>query len=260
MIRKIKGIAIILLILLLSQFILPAFSFAIDAHVLNGRVVVSGLNPKDTQKLTLERKENGDEKPYNINNETEILPLSSKGEYTIEILKHEQLDRYRVIEKISIKASDVDDAFLHSSQPVYFKETDKAVHLVKYLTSGKTTDIDKLRACYDYIVKNIKYDKDKINRIDGNYVPNSDLTVENKSGICYDYAALLAVMLRSQGIKTKLVKGYKNGIDEYHAWNEVFINGKWFTIDTTFDAAYVQAGINIAMIKNSSEYTKTSEE
>ena len=53
LIRKIKGIAIILLILLLSQFILPAFSFAIDAHVLNGRVVVSGLNPKDTQNLTI---------------------------------------------------------------------------------------------------------------------------------------------------------------------------------------------------------------
>ena len=41
-------------------------------------------------------------------------------------------------------------------------------------------------------------------------------------GICFDYASLMAALLRSQGIPTKLVVGYSG--DAYHAWISVYLD------------------------------------
>jgi transglutaminase-like putative cysteine protease len=65
------------------------------------------------------------------------------------------------------------------------------------------------------------------------YTPDTDKALEMKKGICFDYAAVVATMLRSQNIPTKLVFGYApNG--EYHSWNEVFVNGTWMHLDATW--------------------------
>ena len=79
-------------------------------------------------------------------------------------------------------------------------------------------------------------------------LPVVDETLESKKGICFDYAALLAAMLRSQQIPTRLGTG--NTTIEYHAWVEVYIEGKgwinpdillhakkWSRMDPTFDAS-----------------------
>ena len=44
--------------------------------------------------------------------------------------------------------------------------------------------------------------------------------LEKKSGICFDYAALMTGMLRSQGVPCKLVVGYAGTV--YHAWISVW--------------------------------------
>ena len=90
-------------------------------------------------------------------------------------------------------------------------------------------------------------------------MPNIEQTLKSKSGICYDYAALMAGMLRSLNIPTKLVKGYKNDLNNYHAWNEVLIEDKWVIIDTTYDAAFVKANREVDMIKSLNEYNKIRE-
>lgn len=79
------------------------------------------------------------------------------------------------------------------------------------------------------------------------------------SGICYDYSALFAGMLRSLGIPTKLVKGYKNDMREYHAWNEVLVGENWVIIDTTYDAALNSQKNKPNMYKSTSEYSKQRE-
>jgi len=35
-------------------------------------------------------------------------------------------------------------------------------------------------------------------------------------------------MLRSVGVPAKMVKGYTTNFKEYHAWNEVYVNDKWY--------------------------------
>ena len=46
----------------------------------------------------------------------------------------------------------------------------------------------------------------------------------------------------------------KSDITSYHAWNEVYLKGKWEIIDTTYDSAYAEKTVAINMIKNASDY------
>jgi len=90
------------------------------------------------------------------------------------------------------------------------------------------------------------------------YLPDIEKTYLEETGICYDYAALFAAMLRSIGIPTKLVKGYsKENPEVYHAWNEVLINGTWIVVDTTLDAS--EPKDKTQMSKTSSDYLKVYE-
>ena len=61
-------------------------------------------------------------------------------------------------------------------------------------------------------------------------------------------------MLRSVDVPTKLIMGYKDDIESYHAWNEVYLDGQWMVMDTTYDAAYAQKDVPINMIKANKEY------
>ena len=75
-----------------------------------------------------------------------------------------------------------------------------------------------------------------------------DETLQEKTGICFDYAALMTAMLRTQGIPTRLVIGYAGEL--YHAWisvyikdvgwidNIIYFDGKeWSRMDPTLAAA-----------------------
>lgn len=119
------------------------------------------------------------------------------------------------------------------------------------LTETETFDV-----LYTYVIENIKYDYDKINGLSYDYIPNIDEILEDGIGICYDYSVLLASMLRSQNIPTKLVKGYADFTDVYHAWNEVYIASEdtWMVIDTTFDAYYLHANQKFETAKSADDY------
>ena len=58
--------------------------------------------------------------------------------------------------------------------------------------------------------------------------------LKKKKGICFDYAALMTGMLRSQGVPCKLVVGYAG--TAYHAWISVWVDGKgWIDNVIYFD-------------------------
>ena len=207
--------------------------------------------------------EKGSEKYYySLNKTDEVIPLQlGKGTYTVKILKNTSGDKYKVIQKQDINITDgnSNSIYLASTQQVYWEDKDKVIELAQNLTKDKKTDREKIESVYKYIVNNIKYDYNKIKGLTSDYVPEIDKTLVYKSGICYDYASLFAGMLRSQGIPSKLVKGYKNDLKEYHAWNEVFLDGNWIIIDTTYDAALKKSNVKISMIKEETEYNKVRE-
>ena len=63
------------------------------------------------------------------------------------------------------------------------------------------------------------------------YVPDPDATLASGTGICFDYASLGAAMLRSLGIPCQVITGYVSPDDVYHAWNMVYIDGEWISVE-----------------------------
>ena len=90
---------------------------------------------------------------------------------------------------------------------------------------------------YEFVVKHMRYDNELARTVERGYLPSADASLESGKGICFDYAALLAVMLRSEGISTRMPIGTVTPENLYHAWNSVFLEGKWVWMDPTLDGS-----------------------
>lgn len=196
---------------------------------------------------------------YNITSNQPIsIPLQmGNGTYKISILQNVTGSTYKMLysEEITASVTNKEEMFIYSNPNVNFSPGMAAISEYNQFLSDQGSKSDKLKKLYEDIVKNYRYDEGKVAAITNTeYVPNIDNMYRVKSGICYDYAALFGAVLRSQGIPAKLVMGYNPEIAEFHAWNEVYIDGRWLTIDTTYDAAYAQAGLPYSMEKDGSKF------
>lgn len=189
--------------------------------------------------------------------DTEWFPLQlGNGTYEITIAEQASGNKFRVAanKKIQVKIERAADVFLNSVQTIEWTPDDKAIVKADQLTRNSKSDEAKVAAIYRYIVNNVRYDKKLAEEAKPGYMPDIGRTFDSNKGICYDYAVLFAAMLRAEGIPAKLVMGTSNTVDEYHAWNEAYVDGKWVVIDTTVDATYAQAGKKISMAKNPDDY------
>jgi hypothetical protein len=107
-----------------------------------------------------------------------------------------------------------------------------------------TTDMEKAKALHDWVATNITYDNDTLKKIQGTggemtsaIAPMTSVSVlDSKTGICYGYSELYAALGRAAGLQTRMVTGNVKGWTLEHEWNEVLIDGRWVTVDTTWDA------------------------
>lgn len=194
---------------------------------------------------------------YNLSNSEEYVnfPLQmGNGAYQVAVYENTSGTKYRKLTSKSFTVTIQDEkvVYLNSIQEISFDEEDAAVLLAaqmkeeattaKRASTGdplaKLTERELIDLYYNYVVQNIQYDYDKIDGLEYNYLPRNNATLETKTGICYDYSSLLASMLRSQGVPTKLIKGYTTWTSVYHAWNEIYLEdeGRWVIVDTTYDA------------------------
>lgn len=206
-------------------------------------------------KVMVEHK--GEKYFYDMLDSSESFSLQmGDGSYTVAILEQVNGQKYKVLNKktVTFKNSS-EEVYLSSIQNVEWNDNLAAIKKAKELTRNAKTDQEKVQAIYSYVVKNVKYDYAKISQMDGSYIPSVTSTFESNKGVCYDYAALFAAMLRSVDVPTKLVKGYKSDIASYHAWNQVYVNGQWITVDTTYDSGLLANGIEYKMVKADSEYS-----
>lgn len=190
------------------------------------------------------------------------IPLNlGEGSYKIRLLRNIEGSRYAVEKSATVtyQSDTTNNVYLLSIPTIQFDSSMTAIKKAAALTSNKTTAYDKLSAIYDYVVKNISYDYDKLDNLPNGYVPDIEATYASKKGICYDFASLFAAMCRSQGIPCKLVKGYTVKTAGFHAWNEVYINGEWKIIDTTADSVYRAKGLSYSMFKSQSYVTSITQ-
>ena len=162
----------------------------------------------------------------------DTFPLTAgNGSYALQVLENVAGDTYTVSLAQSINVSIEDEflPFLYPNQYVNFHTDSKAVSKGSDLAQDTYSDLDVVQDIYNYVIKNISYDTEKAQNVSYGYVPDVDDTLSSKKGICFDYAALMTSMLRSQNIPTKLEVGYSG--DAYHAWISTYIDDKGWVDD-----------------------------
>lgn len=180
----------------------------------------------------------------------ETFPLSSgDGYYDVTIYENISGTNYAtcLYADLEVQISDTFGPFLYPNQYVNFNADSKVVAKGQELAEGASSDLEVITRVYDYITQNITYDYAKASDPPTGYTSDVDAILTSGTGICLDYAAVMASMLRSQRIPTRLEVGYAQ--DAYHAWISIYtadtgwLNGiiefdgnVWTLVDPTFGA------------------------
>lgn len=163
---------------------------------------------------------------YNLTgSEYAAFPLSAgDGSYEITILENVFDSNYVICltTVIDVTLSNEFGPYLYPNQYCSFDASTYAVTLAEELAAPANTDLDVITSIYNYIIDSISYDYDKAATVPSGYIPDVDETLKTGKGICLDYAAVMAGMLRSQRIPTRLEVGYAG--DLYHAWISAYID------------------------------------
>ena len=213
---------------------------------------LTAVSDSQDQKMNVQlTDENGTVYSYFISpGESAVIPFSS-GSGNYQICCYQQIDgtQYAALFANTLEVSLENEflPFLYPNQYVNFSPESEASKLALSMVSEDTSDVVALQAIYDYVTENLTYDYDLADTVESGYLPDVDATLESKKGICFDYAALTAAMLRSRDIPCKLQIGYSGTVK--HAWVSVYIRSKgwvdkavefsgdsWSRMDPTFDS------------------------
>ena len=167
-----------------------------------------------------------------------VYPLQmGDGAYTVRVMEQVEDDLYalRFGVEIDVKLADETVPFLYPNQYVWYDAESATVQKARELARGMTDPTQIAEAFYKFVVKHMRYDNELARTVERGYLPSADASLESGKGICFDYAALLAVMLRSEGIPTRVMIGNVTPENIYHAWNNVFLDGEWVWMDPTLD-------------------------
>jgi len=169
-----------------------------------------------------------------------VYPLQMGDDaYTVRVMEQVEDDLYalRFGVEIDVKLADETVPFLYPNQYVWYDADSATVQKARELVRGLTDQTLIAEAFYEFVVKHMRYDNELARTVERGYLPSADASLESGKGICFDYAALLAVMLRSEGIPTRMLIGTVTPENLYHAWNSVFLEGKWVWMDPTLDGS-----------------------
>lgn len=122
-------------------------------------------------------------------------------------------------------------------------------NIISTLSGNAYKDIVKI---HDYLIDNNEYDKTYKSL--GTYTIYGSLI--KHTSVCEGYAKALKYLLNSAGIKCELLQGTAintSGTKETHAWNAVYLDEKWYLIDSTWDDPIIIGGGSIT-IRNKYKY------
>ena len=200
------------------------------------------------------------------------VPLSDgSGSYSVNVFKNISGTQYSGVLAANISAQLTDEfaPFIRPNQYVNYSDSvsPNTIAKAKELAGGESDPLKKVENIYNFVVSSLTYDDNKAATVQSGYLPVLDTVLSTKKGICFDYAALMAGMLRSQGVPCKLITGYvDNG--GYHAWisvwteengwvdNAIYFDGTtWHRMDPTFASNGNSSEKIMQYIGNGSNYT-----
>lgn len=228
----------------------------------DGTVDLIYNNTYDTKVKLLVQLSGGKQYKYDIPKGSvniKIPMTQGDGDYKFILCRNISGTRYAVMQTVNVSQnlSDDSEAFLTSNYMISWESNNKAIKHAQSL--AKKNQSKKIQMIYEYVVKNYSYDYNKSDNIaelsKGNaYIPNINSIYSQKKGICYDISILLASMLRSVGVPTKVVTGYTPNANVYHAWNNVYDKSKWNVVDATYDLQLHKAKRKYTMYKDYKDY------
>lgn len=127
-------------------------------------------------------------------------------------------------------------------------DSSSIISIATQLTEGIENDYDKVLALHDWICSYMYYDVDSLSAQETPSYYATEI-VQTRKAVCLGFATLMAALCRSIDIPCNVVAGYALGVGtdtewtdetvntEYqnHAWNEVYVDGRWVIVDTTWD-------------------------
>lgn len=136
----------------------------------------------------------------------------------------------------------------------------KKLEVIKNLNNSNNAT--KILGVHNWLIENLKYDitmqKENNSNIYGALIENNV--------VCEGYAKAFKYILDDLEIPCVIICGEvvdENGISQKHAWNEVYLNGKWYAIDVTWDDPIIIGGGNLTnelrykyFLKGSTEINK----
>ena len=207
------------------------------SHSDQGYIMVSRASGK-AQKLRLSVGKASLNYDLSGTGEYEVFPLQlGNGKYKVEIFEQVSGKKYSPVASVSFSAKLEEPwmPFLYPNQYISYNADTKAVAKSMEICANATTDAEKVEAVYEYMINNMQYNyafAAEVGRgMHKGYIPTVDATLEEDMGVCFDFSALIACMLRAQGIPTQLTIGYAD--KTYHAWNTVLVDGEWKLYDAT---------------------------
>ncbi len=112
-----------------------------------------------------------------------------------------------------------------------------AVKAVKNATNSKMTQEQKLKACYNWIIKNFYYERDYQDpaKLKKNWTKSyAEYAFKNKKGNCYKYASAMGYCAEILGYDARVAYGKiaSGNSRTNHGWTEIKINGTYYIFDT----------------------------
>ena len=228
-----------------------------------------GVSAWSDKRLKFQVIKGEDTYNYNLSGDgtPSVFPLQcGNGSYRFRVMENIVDKKYSELrsQTCEVKLLDEFQPFLRPSDYVSYSSSSECVKKAAEFSRDAATEAEFIKAVYDYISRGVRYDKKKAAEVKSGYLPVPDETMKTGRGICFDYAALAASMLRSQGVPTKMIFGYVAPKDLYHAWNMFYTKeagwvavkfevsaDSWNRLDLTFiangaNAAFVGDGTNYA--------------
>lgn len=246
---------------------------SVDAsNLAEGYLIVAYTGGKDVRiKVRITKSGTQVNYDYDLNNagRTESFPLTEgDGKYTVTVFENTTGTKYATAFtcEVDLKLRNDFLPYLYPNQYVDYGEESQTVKTAATLCAGQD-DRGKVEQVFDYVVDGFTYDYDLAATVQSGYLPDVDKVLAAKKGICFDYAAVMTAMLRSQNVPCKLVVGYAGEI--YHAWINVYIEGvgwvdkviyfdgkTWTLMDPTFTSSGKRSDSIMRYVTDSTNYTQ----
>lgn len=113
-------------------------------------------------------------------------------------------------------------------------EVDAAVDaLLNELALWDVTNYEKIQGVYNWVTENVQYDFDNLDDDSYTLKYSTYSAIVQKNTVCQGYATLVYRLLLSLDVDCRLISGMADG--ENHAWNIVYLDGKYYNVDATWD-------------------------